>query len=178
MLHNCTWQAFLIAAILFSLVWLVGVLLLFYRKELNAFLSGSPRELIEPLGHAWADDFETAADEGLMGKPALPEGLSILEQDEFSFAPAKVKPGAAIPANDELLQGDVFDLMEQVKPIFDIEKVKKTMFLALMTEEIRNFPRLMDSDLLDSVCEQVCQQVNDSGLLEFELSVEELKENL
>jgi hypothetical protein len=178
MLHNCTWQAFLIAAILFSLVWLVGVLLLFYRKELNAFLSGSAREPVEPLGHAWADDFEQAEDDGLMGKPALPEGVSILEQDEFSFAPAKVKPGIDLTPNDELLQGDVFDLMEQVKPIFGKVGLDKETFIDLVNEEVRDFPRLMESPLLDSVYEQVCQQVNDSVVLEFELSAEELKENL
>jgi len=172
MLHNCTWQAFLIAAILFSLLWLVVVLLLFYRKELNAFLSGSVREPIEPLGHSWADDFDQVADEGLMGKPALPEGVSILEQDEFSFAPAKVTP------NDELLQGDVFDLMEQVKPIFGKIVFDKEMFIDMVNEEVRDFPRLMKTALLDSVYEQICQQVNDSAVLEFELSVEELKENL
>lgn len=178
MLHNCTWQAFLIAAILFSLLWLAGILLLFYRKELNAFLSGRDKEPVEPLGHAWADDFEQVEDEGLMGKSALPEGVSVLEQDEFSFAPAKVKPSAAIPANDELLQGDVFDLMEQVKPIFGKVGLDKEKFIDLVNEEVRDFPRLMKNPLLDSVYEQVCQQVNDSAVLEFELSVEELKENL
>jgi hypothetical protein len=178
MLHNCTWQAFLIAAILFSLLWLVIILLLFYRKELNAFLSGSAREPVEPLDHAWADDFEQAEDDGLMGKPALPDGVSILEQDEFSFVPAKIKPGIDLTPNDELLQGDVFDLMEQVKPIFGKPGMNKEAFIDLVNEEVRDFPRLMESPLLDSVYEQVCQQVNDSAVLEFELSVEELKENL
>jgi hypothetical protein len=176
MLHNCTWQTFLIAATVFSLVWVVIVLLLFYRKELFALLAGEAVVEPEPLGHAWADDFEGAEEDlGLMGKAVLPDGVSILEQDEFSFMPA-VLP--AVPLVDELLQGDVFDLLEQIKPVFVKVGLDKEKFIALVVEEIRDFPRLMESDLLDSVCEQVCQQVNDSAVLEFELSVEELKEGL
>jgi hypothetical protein len=176
MLHNCTWQVFLIAATVFSLVWVLVVLLVFYRKELFGLLSGTTDEVVEPLGHAWADDFEEPhAGLELMGKAVLPEGVSILEQDDFGFVPAA---DSNKPANDQLLQGDVFDCLEQIKPVFDLEKVKKEIFIALVSEEIRDFPRLMESELMDSVLEQVCQQVNDSGVLEFELSVEELKENL
>jgi hypothetical protein len=178
MLHNCTWQAFLIAAVVFSLVWLAVILLLFYRKELNAFLSGKVEKPVEPLRHAWADDFEAVPDEGLMGKPALQDGVSVLEQDEFSFAPSEFKESNENAGADELLQSDVFDLMENIKPLLGNKVLGKEDFIDQVNDYVHGYSKLVKSPLLDSVYELICEQVNASDLLEFELSAEELKENL
>ncbi len=152
----------------FSLVWLAGVVALCYRKELNNLLSGGAKRKPEPLAHAWEEDFEP------LGKPGLPDGVSILEQDAFSFAPAEEE----MPPDDALLQGDVFDLMENVKPILEVRGIEKELLIGLVNEQVRDFPRLMRSPLLDSVYGDICERVNGSDELEFELSAEELKENL
>ncbi len=178
MLQAFTWQQFLIAAVVFSLVWLVIVLMVFYRKELGAFLSGGSKPRVEPLTHAWQGDFDNIAEEGVMGKPALSDGVSILDQDDFSFKQGVVKPGNDVPATDELLQSDVFDLMERIKPVLEDAELDKDALIDLVNGQVRDYPKLMQSPLLESVYERVCHQVNESAVLEFELSAEELKENL
>jgi hypothetical protein len=161
LLHAFTWQQFLVAAFVFSLVWLAAVALLYYRKELNHLASGT-KPKSEPLSHAWDEDFEP------LGKPALPDGVAILEQDEFSFAPAE----------EALVQGNVFDLMAEVKPLLTETGLDKESLIERVNHRVRDYPRLMASPLLATFYEEVCERVNGEGLAEFELSVEELKENL
>src|SRR5215216_4287686 len=115
MLELFTWQQFLVAATIFSLVWLVVILLLFYRKDVLASFSGSKPEA-EPLKHSWEDDFEQICDDELMGKVAEPEGVSVVNQNDFSFLPPETFDAAQV-ADDarqasEILQTDLFDLME------------------------------------------------------------------
>lgn len=176
LLHAFTWQQFLIAALIFSLVWLLVVLVLFYRKELFAFLSGTSK--VEPLKHAWQDDFEALPDDDLMGKSIEPDGVSVLGQDDFSFAPREM-PGqddAAIGA--EVLQTELFDLMEEIKPLFDRPELDKAGLIAAVNTEVRHYPRLMDSTLLETFYLLVAEQVQESGTLEFDLTAAELQEAL
>lgn len=73
-----TWQDFLLAATLLTLVWYAGVWLLFYRK---------PKQLAEtPLPHHWEDEVDRFDGE-LMGKPVLEPGVSVLEAADFAFGP-------------------------------------------------------------------------------------------
>lgn len=90
MLQQFTWQQFLVATLVLTLVWYVGVILLFYRKELNAFLSGKrqERQPPEPLPHHWEKDFDQAEEEieeALLGKPQLPEGMTTVSMGGFGF---------------------------------------------------------------------------------------------
>jgi hypothetical protein len=176
MLQAFTWQQFLIAALIFSLFWLVVVLLLFYRKEVFAFLSGSKRE-VEPLKHAWQDDFEQAGDD-LMGKTAELEGISVLGQHDFGFAP-RVEPDAddETAVSPDVLQSDLFDLMEDVKPLFD-SKLSKAGLIDAVNELVRSYPRLSDSTLLETFYLMVAEQVQESTTLDFEVTAAELQDAL
>lgn len=174
MLNQFTWQQFLIAALIFSLLWLLIVLVLFYRKELFAFISKKPKDEVEPLTHAWQNDYEPAPDEGLLGKSALPEGVYIVEQDEFGFKQPELDTGT----NDELLQADVFDLMERVKPFLGDASLDKGDFIGLVNEQVRDYHRLLESTLLDSFYELLAEQVDDSVYLDFEISAAEFRDLL
>jgi hypothetical protein len=176
MLQAFTWQQFLIAALIFSLVWLVVVLLLFYRKEVYAFLSGGEPK-VEPLKHAWQDDFEQAPDDELMGKVTEPDGVSVLGQDDFGFAPrAETLPEDNAVAAD-LLQSDLFDLMEDVKPLFN-SKLNKVDLIDAVNAEVLGYPRLLDSTLLETFYLMVAEQVQESSTLDFEVTATELQDAL
>ncbi|MBD1366573.1 hypothetical protein IDJ77_22355 [Mucilaginibacter sp. ZT4R22] len=174
MLQAFTWQQFLIAALIFSLVWLVVVLLLFYRKEVFAFLSGAKPEVV-PLKHAWQDDFEQEPDDDLMGKAAEQEGISVLGQHDFGFAPRVEEPAEDdTSVGGDVLQSDLFDLMEDVKPLFDSE-LDKAGLIEAVNEEVRRYPRLMDSTLLETFYLMVAEQVQESDTLDFEVTARELQ---
>jgi len=182
MFQSFTWQQFLVAALVFSLVWLVVVVLVCYRKELFSLLSGGGQQeaKTEPLKHAWQDDFENVADDGLMGKRSLPDGVSIVSQDDFGFKrPDDVGEDLnALAADpDELLQSDVFDLMENLKPLFLDHSLSKAGFIELVNDRVSDFPRLLKSPLLIPVYEQIVDEVN-GGVMAFKISVTELQEEL
>ncbi|WP_439695865.1 hypothetical protein ACFGVS_23825 [Mucilaginibacter sp. AW1-7] len=177
MLQLFTWQQFLIAAWVFSLIWLVVILLLFYRKEVFAFLSGS-KPKVDPLKHAWQDDFEEGPDD-LMGKVAEPDGVSVVNQNHFSFLPPETFDAAQV-ADDagqaaEVLQTDLFDLMEDVKQLFDSKELDKTDLIEAVNAEVRRYPRLRKSNLLETFYLMVADQVNESATLDFEVTATELK---
>jgi hypothetical protein len=180
MLQAFTWQQFLIAALIFSLVWLVVVLLLFYRKEVFAFLSGSKPD-VEPLKHAWQDDFEQVPDD-LMGKAAEQDGVSVVSQSRFGFLPRETindEPDPEDPAVvAQVLQTDLFDLMENVKPLFEAEELDKAGFIDAVIAEVRNHWRLIDSTLLETFYLIVTEQVQESATLGFEVTAAELRDAL
>jgi hypothetical protein len=177
MLHAFTWQQFLIAAMVFSLVWAIVILLLFYRKEVSAFLPGGKPD-VEPLKHAWQDDFEEVPDD-LMGKVAEPEGVSVVSQNHFSFLPPETFD-AGHAADDaaqtaEVLQIDLFDLMEDVKPLFDSEELDKAELINAVNAEVRRYPRLRESNLLETFYLMVADQVEECPTLDFEVTAAELQ---
>jgi hypothetical protein len=201
MLRGCSWQAFLIAAAVFTLVWVGIMLVVYFRKDLWVFFSGGrlpgpEGEARVPLPHAWQDDVDPVAD-NLMGKASLPDGVSVVEQGGFSFKAGV--PGtdaedraadpygvdddddASLQANSdaaEILQSDVFDLMEELKSLLGDQLLSRDDFIARVNERVRSYSGLLKSPLLDSVYELIAEQVNASEVLGFELSAEELKEHL
>ncbi|WP_139235744.1 hypothetical protein [Mucilaginibacter polytrichastri] len=185
MFQSFTWQQFLVAALVFSLVWLLIVALVFYRKELFALLSGSSpdeaKRSVEPLKHAWQEDFEGSGDDDLMGRQALPDGVSIVSQDDFGFRrPVEVVAegiDSPVADPDELLQSDVFDLMQNLKPLLSDHSLSKEDFIEQVNDEVSDFPRLLKSPLLVSVYEQIVDEVNE-GVMAFKISLTELQEDL
>jgi hypothetical protein len=175
MLQAFTWHQFLVAALIFSLAWLLVVLLLFYRKEFFAFLSGSPK--VEPLKHAWQDDFEPLTEDDLMGKTIDPDGVSIVSQEDFSFAPDELPEQDAVDSG-EVLQTELFDLMENVKPLFEAGELDKAGLIEAVNTQVRRYPKLMGSTLLETFYLMIAEQVQESGTLDFGLSVAELQEAL
>lgn len=180
MLHAFTWQQFLIAAVVFSLVWVVVILLLFYRNEVSALLPGG-KPNIEPLKHAWQDDFEEGPDD-LMGKVAEPDGVSLVNQNHFSFLPRETFDAGQV-ADDAgqaagVLQTDLFDLMEDVKPLFDLEELDKAELIDAVNVEVRRYPRLRDNSLLETFYLMVADQVQESATLDFRVTASELQDAL
>lgn len=115
MLQQFTWQQFLVATLILTLIWYFSVMLLFYRKELKAFLNGKKLkdENDAPLPHRWAkkvDELQPEPEENLMGKSKLPEGVSIIEMEDIQFA----------DDNNVQLPGLVSDVIQEIKTIFNI----------------------------------------------------------
>lgn len=162
MLQAFTWQQFLVAAMIFSLVWLLIAGLVFFRKQLFGLLSGDKQ--VEPLKHAWADDFEA---DDLMGKAQEPEGVQVLSQHEFGFTPPLGDEKVTVDADAQ--QNDLFDLMENIKRLLDAGLSKRELIEAV-SMEVHRFPRLAASPLLDNFYEMVCEKAD------FELSVADLQE--
>ncbi|XHR95550.1 hypothetical protein ACFJIV_02255 [Mucilaginibacter sp. UC70_90] len=151
MLKHFTWQQFLVAALVLSIIWYAIVILLFYRQRIQDYLNGKHQSNIppEPLGHAWDDEFEDeplSNDDDLMGKPALPEGMTRLSMAQFGFAP-RVSEGTIEQGNwkedferenkdkkRERQQSVVPDVLEELKSIFHIletEQGTKEDFISL-----------------------------------------------
>jgi hypothetical protein len=174
MLHYFTWQAFLIAALILTLTWYVVVILLFYRKELNDFLSGNTATLQpEPLTHVWDEDFEDdplADEDTLIGKPVMPEGMSRLSMSQFGFAP-NVKETAIEVDDKETQLGLIPDVLEELKSIFhilDTEHGGKEDFLSLFGLVSSKYPKIRNTSNQQALNEYIREN------LAFEISNEEL----
>lgn len=150
MLTQFTWQQFLVAISVLSLVWYCSIILLFYRKELKRILSGKPlkESRADPLPHRWedkVDHLEPAAEEPLMGKAKLPDGVSVVEMDEIQFADPEMKTQRL---------GLIPDVIQEIKVILDIlakEDGDKKDFLALMQTVCENYPRVRSHPDLSAI---------------------------
>lgn len=168
MLTQFTWQQFLVAITVLSLIWYCSVILLFYRKELKRLLNGKPLNdsTSEPLAHRWAEKFdvlEQQAEDHLMGKSRLPDGVEIVGMDEIQF----VEPD---PKTQRL--GLIPDVLEEVKTIFDIlskEDGNKQDFLALMQTVKENYPKIASHPNLPQVNDFIISNAS------FHLSPDELE---
>jgi len=175
MLHYFTWQAFLVAALILTLIWYAVVILLFYRKELNDFLSGnrSPAVQPEPLTHAWDEDFEDdplADEENLIGKPVMPEGMSRLSMSQFGFAP-NMKETAIQDDDKETQLGLIPDVVEELKSIFhilDTEHGDKEDFISLFGLVSSKYPKIRNTANQQALNDYILEN------LAFEISNEEL----
>ncbi len=106
LLSNFSWQVFLLAAVLLSLLWYAGVWLLFYRKK--------PAGASAPLPHGWEDEVDVLEGanverrsgdlvDDLMGLSALAHGVSVLEAEDFSFGvPEETKLGVLPDVQEEI----------------------------------------------------------------------------
>ena len=116
MLAQFTWQEFWLAILLLTLLWYSGIILIYYRKELNLFFSkgSNPKE---PLPHRWADRVEeptqkTEEHQGLLGASKPAEGTSTVSMGQISF-------GQDENAKSDQL-GLIPDVLQELKEIFSI----------------------------------------------------------
>jgi hypothetical protein len=175
MLHYFTWQAFLVAALILTLIWYAVVILLFYRQELNDFLSGNrpPGTPPEPLTHAWDEDFEEdplADEENLLGKPVMPEGMSRLSMSQFGFAP-NMKETAIQDDDGGTALGLIPDVLEELKSIFhilDTEHGDKEDFISLFGLVSTKYPKIRNTANQQALNDYIREN------LAFEISDEEL----
>ena len=164
MLKAFSWQDFLLAATLLSLIWWLGVWLLYYRNT-------AERNLV-PLSHAWSDEIDQLEKEaGLMGKPGLEQGVSVLTTADFSFG-APVLEEEVLDQQRQL--GDLADVQQEIRSICQVlaaEDGTKEDFFSLF-EMIRDkYPRVISSPSLFLLNAFIREQVP------FAISEEEL-ENL
>jgi hypothetical protein len=137
MLKHFTWQQFLIAALVLSIIWYTVIILLFYRQRIVDYLEGKQKmgSPPEPLGHAWDEEFEDeplSDQDELMGKSALPEGMTKLSMSQFGFAPRVGDED--LDESRERQQSVVPDVLEELKNIFHIletEQGTKQDFISL-----------------------------------------------
>lgn len=126
------------------MLWYVGVILLFYRNELNAFLGGKPNGLgSEALPHRWDKGVDTVLeeevleDEELMGRSKMPEGMEVVETAGISFASN---------STDKVQQiGLVADVLQELKEVFAViarQDGNKSDFFGLMEMVRQAFPAI------------------------------------
>jgi hypothetical protein len=129
MLQQFTWGQFLLASFVLSFLWYCFVLLVFYRREMFAFLGSESSS--ESLPHRWEKGVESleesaAADpdlgeredlaENLMGKSVMPEGMAVMGMGQLAFA------------------GELDGRYSQVGLVADVIQELKLIFAALENE--------------------------------------------
>lgn len=211
-LQEFTWQQFLVAAVVLSALWALGVWLIYWRPLSPGGLSGGRDkgrfDRKDALPHNWQDEVDEldgaggadrfkASDDGLMGKPALEYGVSVLEADEFSFVPLKEHEERLERVEDGEI-GEDLEPVEDKKPkeyadgweanlpldlreakreiqiicrIMEREDGSKEDFFALFEAIRKDYPRLSGSELIGELNDFIREQVP------FYLSDQEL-ENL
>jgi hypothetical protein len=174
MLQHFTWQQFLVAALVLSIIWYTVVILLFYRQRIKDYLNGKNKNgnPPEPLGHAWDEEFEEEPlrDEAdLMGKSALPEGMTRLSMAQFGFAPRVGDED--LDESRERQQSVVPDVLEELKSIFhtlETQQGTKQDFISLFGLVSAKYPNIKGTAnqlaLNDYIRENVLFPISDEEL--------------
>lgn len=185
MLHQFTWQQFLAAAMILSLIWYGAVILLFYREQIQELLNGKnkTKQQTEPLAHAWDEDFEEEpADDqdGLIGKSTLPNGMSKVSMNMFGFAPDISENEVKADENKnweteedfeneqtddngrERQQSIIPDVLEELKSIFHILETgqgTKEDFISLFALVSSKYPNIKGTSNRQALNDYICHNV-------------------
>lgn len=176
MFQEFTWLQFLVAAMVLSLLWVLGVWLIYWRPlapgGLNGGRGNGVHDAEDALPHSWQDEVDelNTPDDGLMGKPALEHGVSVLDADEFSFAPLEERGGReehydrgeGRKLGVEALLGELADAQEEIKGICRIlekEDGIKEDFFALFEVVRLKYPKLAGTELLGELNDFIREQV-------------------
>jgi len=173
MLQQFTWQQFLVATLVLTLIWYVGVILLFYRKEFLGFFGSKTKVGAgESLAHRWekgVDKLDTQIEEepDLMGASKLPEGMSVTTSDAFGFS-------GGVPEDSKMEQvGLVPDVIQELKAVFaklSESDGNKRDFMEMMEELREKFPKLASSPSIGRINGFIADHAP------FHLSAEELED--
>lgn len=173
MLQQFTWQHFLVAAMVLTVIWYAAVFLIFYRRGFSGLfgkrnaVTGSER-----LPHKWEKgvdrlaETDDRAEPELMGKSRLPDGVSRVTLEEIRFA----------GNGDEKQQqvGLVPDVIQEIKEVFSLlaaQDGNKNDFFGLMETVRQNYPKISSNPNIGSLNKFIVEHAP------FHLSAEEL-ENL
>lgn len=177
MVQQMTWQTFLVATLVLTIIWYVAVVLLFYRREVFRFfrkgtlMKSNQFRRTEPLPHRWEKGVDQiaasdpAAEMELMGKPKLPEGMSSIGSDAFGFGSADDQ------WRDEQL-GLVPDVLQELKLIFSQLAEgdgSKRDFFERMVPLREAFPKIGSSPNIGRINEFIIDHAP------FHLSIEEME---
>lgn len=148
MLQQFTWQQFLVATLVFTLIWYITVILIFYRQEFFRLFNGRGIvPLSDRLPHRWdkqVDDLPNELDDDFepMGVSKLPEGMSLTTSDAFGFS-------GGITEDEKMDQlGLAPDVIQELKTVFArLEKTDggKKEFIRMMVEVKEMFPKIASS---------------------------------
>lgn len=178
MFQEFTWQQFLAAAMVLSALWVLGVWLIYWWFLSPGGLDagrGSGGE--DVLRHSWEDEMDELngdnafnalnaleADDGLMGKLVLEQGVSVLDADEFSFVSVE-EPGE----REERREGweanlplDLEEVQQEIKIIcrtMEREDGSKEDFFSMFRLIRARYPRLAGSALLTELNDFIREQV-------------------
>ncbi|RZJ75279.1 MAG: hypothetical protein EOO45_06085, partial [Flavobacterium sp.] len=88
MLQQFSWTTFLIFFAVLSALWYLALLLTVFRKDAIAFLSGVAAEpsIISAGNAGSADKQADPAEQEIMGKSKMPEGLEVVSMGALSFS--------------------------------------------------------------------------------------------
>ena len=146
MLQQFTWQTFLVATAVLTMLWYLGVILLFYRRELLRLLGKSKAGPVNefktsgPLPHRWESGVERLneeAEDGLIGSTKLPEGMDMVGTEDFGFAPGADEKEQQI--------GLVPDVLQEIREVFSFlasEDGSKKDFFNLMETVRDKYPKI------------------------------------
>jgi len=155
MLQQFTWQQFLVAALVLSVIWYVLVILIFYRNEFFKLFGGGKVinanrfKSTDPLPHRWEkgvdkiEDAGFAEKENLMGISKLPEGMTSVGSDEFSFGGSEQQVDAKMEQ-----VGLVADVLQELKGVFASLAANdgdKLDFMEMMERVREKFPKIASS---------------------------------
>jgi hypothetical protein len=167
MLQQFSWQSFLIAALILSLIWYAGVLTLFYKKEITGFTSLTKPEPAQPLSHHWETKVDRLAPDllqpDLMGKSRSAEGVQNVRVGDFGFAGDEDNRYAQI--------GLVADVLEDLKDLFRklaSQQGSKQDFFILIGALNLKYPGIGSHPGIDNINSFILQQAS------FTLSADEL----
>jgi hypothetical protein len=171
MLHQFTWQHFLIAALIFLLIWYLAVFIYCHRKSSGNFFASLKRQQPEKLIREWEADFDDHAetDDDLVGRPVLPEGVSEVSMHMLGFAP-KVEEKRATENERYFQLGVLPDVLEELKRTFNIierENGTKEDFISLFALIKSKHPGLANTANSESLNEYLTEN------LPFELTDED-----
>lgn len=155
------------------MIWLLGVWLIYWRPLSPGGLNGGrgtgTHDSEDALPHSWQDEVDEfsavhALDDGLMGKPVLEHGVSVLDADEFSFAPLEERGehGEREERGVQALLGELADAQEEIKGVCRIlekEDGSKEDFFALFEVVRLKYPKLSGSVLLGELNDFIREQV-------------------
>jgi len=177
MLQQFTWQHFLVATLVLTIIWYAVVILMFYRRDFFTVFSGKKNSPVnrfkksEPLPHRWekgVDDIsgKEVNEPVLMGKSKLPDGVSRVSVEEISFSG---------PGDDREQQvGLVPDVIQEIKEVLSLlaaQDGNKKDFFGLMEKVRDNYPKIASNPNIGSLNKFIVEHAP------FHLSAEEL-ENL
>ena len=177
MLQQFTWQQFLVATLVLTLIWYVGVILLFYRNEFfGLFGSKSNGVAGGRLPHRWekgVDELDVQVEEeaDLMGISKLPEGMSMTTSDAFGFS-GGVSGGVSEDSKMEQV-GLVPDVIQELKAVFaklSENDGNKRDFMEMMAEVREKFPKIASSPSIGRINGFIADHAP------FHLSAEELED--
>jgi hypothetical protein len=160
MLHQITWQAYLLFVAATLLIYYAIIWLTFYRGKTAGLFSGrNERERAEPAGQPEKDD--------LLGEAAEEYGASTANSDELFFGPNESHP---FP-DSEALYGLIPDVLEEIKSVVhtvETENGNEADFKSLFKLVASKYPQLKTGPHLEAINEWI------SDHIPFRLSEDEL----